>query len=354
MARPSISGQISRRISSAASRSIAPLSSFGAPAKVGWVRRSSGSPSTFATCSRGPAISISPGSTTSCGAAALEVPRELLQPPRRPAGRLPDGDGVVAAAAGPARRRCRGRRPPGRRRSSGGRRPGAGGRADAGDQPAVVRGPPRAVDERRHRLRRCRRRGRAPWPGPRPRSRCSRLRSTIRPPTDSAPANGSTANTHGRACGRSRRQPDERDDDRRAEEAAQQAGELERALAEHGRLPGARNAERATVTATTDGAGDEDRPARGVAPEPVESSGRDDGSKVDGNDPSRVAVLPPRPVGGRLRDGSVGGALRGERDRGVSSDAAEVPAQFRSHTSRFSFSCVTTEITLRVLSTPQW
>ena len=169
------------------------------------------------------------------------------------------------------------------------------------------------------------------------RSRCSRLRSSMRPATDSAPANGSTANTHGRACVQLQRQAGQADDDGRADETAQQPGELERALPEHRRFPGAGDAQRdagdappRAVPARSNGA------ARGVAPQPVEGGGRHDGSQVDGHDSAGVATLPARPFGGRLRERDVRGALRGERDLDVSCDAAVVPAQFRGHTSRFS------------------
>ena len=78
-------------------RSVASFIHLARPLIVGWSRRGNGSPSTPAIRMRGPVSWTGPGVDEQRGMAAIKIPRELLQPERRPAGGWRDRDGVEAA-----------------------------------------------------------------------------------------------------------------------------------------------------------------------------------------------------------------------------------------------------------------
>ena len=179
-----------------------------------------------------------PGVDDQLDAAALEVPRELLEPHRRPAGRLPDGDGVVAAAP----REGGDGVEVADDGNVGNRRAGAPRGADAGDQPAVVRSPPGAIDERRHRVLGAH--GENPRHGPASTTQLVQPLAEDHAPGDRQDAGDRQHAEHPRSGLRQvQGEPDQRDDDCGSEEAVQQAAELERALPEHGPVPPTRQPE---------------------------------------------------------------------------------------------------------------
>ena len=227
----------------------------GTPERRGSVRRSSGRPSTGATCRRGPATSMRPGSTTS----SEPVPSRSQARRCRRFGLQP---GVGATATTPKRplRTLEGSES--RSPSTGHARDvalavlaEAGRGAGAGDDPADVGDAAGALDEVAHRLLGADREDRE--------QAATALAGLVQPAAQRVAAghgeqagDGQHAEHPRPDAGALEDQAGEGQDDRRADVAAHQAAPLLGALAEHAGVPGAGGADARSGPAPS-------RPARG-------------------------------------------------------------------------------------------
>ena len=205
---------------------------------VGRVSRSSGSPSTGSTCSRGPGHLHQPRVHDQLGGRlVLEVPGQLVQPSRGPAWRRADRDHPVAASSVRRRRPRRGRRAPARR-------------AACRHRPA----PSRWACRRRRPPNRggcrggCGRSGRTPIRGSRQpapdtthrpcaRSRCSRCRSSSRKRMARAPP-AASVRTPRAAARRLQAEAEQPEHDGAGDHGPDDPAELLRPLADHAWIPG--------------------------------------------------------------------------------------------------------------------